>query len=411
MKRVVCGILAVLLVLLMPAAAEGLTVVQNGEHMQISGKLSEGGKLVSVTVYAPSGKISSMEVCESDGDGSFSFLYPLADSESGTYTVTASAKGEPEQKGTFSYQVKSGNKILSFHINGMPGVFSGNRITVTVDRSADRSHMKPHFSLSEKAVATVAGVEQVSGVSEQDFTRPVTYTVTAQSGAAAVYTVEVVYKSASGGGGSSGSGNGNNNNQVIASEPVATPTQAPGPNRVEFRDLDGFDWARPYILELAKKEIVNGVGEGLFLPQKKVTREEFVKMVMEAFSFDSTYEKTAFADVEQGAWYAGYVAGASRLGIISGVAPDRFGVGTSITRQDMAVIAWNAAQKAGITLQEVEKEIEFSDSAQIAPYARQAVSAMQRAGILSGMEEGRFGPTEKANRAQSCKIIAKLLEG
>ena len=271
--------------------------------------------------------------------------------------------------------------------------------------------MKPHFSLSEKAVATVAGVEQVSGVSEQDFTRSVTYTVTAQSGAAAVYTVEVVYKSASGGGGSSGSGNGNNNNQVIASEPVATPTQAPGPNRVEFRDLDGFDWARPYILELAKKEIVNGVGEGLFLPQKEVTREEFVKMVMEAFSFDSTYEKTAFADVEQGAWYAGYVAGASRLGIISGVAPDRFGVGTSITRQDMAVIAWNAAQKAGITLQEVEKEIEFSDSAQIAPYARQAVSAMQRAGILSGMEEGRFGPTEKANRAQSCKIIAKLLEG
>lgn len=407
MKRVVCGILAVLLVLLMPAAAEGLTVVQNGEHMQISGKLSEGGKLVSVTVYAPSGKISSMEVCESDGDGNFSFLYPLADSESGTYTVTAGAKGEPEQKGTFSYQVKSGNKILSFHINGTPGVFSGNRITVTVDRSADRSHMKPHFSLSEKAVAAVTGVEQVSGVSEQDFTSPVTYTVTAQSGAAAVYTVEVVYKSASGGGG----GSGNNNNQVIASEPVAAPTPTPGPDRVEFRDLDGFDWARPYILELAKKGIVNGVGDGLFLPQKEVTREEFVKMVMEAFSFDSTYEKIAFADIEQDAWYAGYVAGASRLGIVSGIAPDRFGIGTPIDRQDMAVIAWKAAQKAGVALPEVEKEMEFSDSAQIAPYAREAVSAMQRAGILNGMEDRRFGPAEKANRAQSCKIIAKLLEG
>ena len=135
MKRVVCGILAVLLVLLMPAAAEGLTVVQNGENIQISGKLSEGGKLVSVTVYAPSGKISSMEVCESDRDGNFSFLYPLADSESGTYTVTASAKGEAEQKGTFFCQVNSGNKILSFQINGTHGVFSGNRITVTVDRS------------------------------------------------------------------------------------------------------------------------------------------------------------------------------------------------------------------------------------------------------------------------------------
>lgn len=52
-------------------------------------------------------------------------------------------------------------------------------------------NLVPTFTVSEGATVTVGGVEQVSGVTPQDFSNPVTYTVTNASGKSIEYTVTV----------------------------------------------------------------------------------------------------------------------------------------------------------------------------------------------------------------------------
>ena len=55
--------------------------------------------------------------------------------------------------------------------------------------------------------------------------------------------------------------------------------------------------------------------------------------------------------------------------------------------------------------------VTFTDEASISPYAREAVAAMQTAGIINGMPDGaafRFAPAAQATRAQAASMLTGL---
>ena len=58
-----------------------------------------------------------------------------------------------------------------------------------------------------------------------------------------------------------------------------------------------------YIEALAAREIVNGVGNGCFEPNRSVTRAEFAKMLTEAFDLVDEKAETDFDDVSEDKWY------------------------------------------------------------------------------------------------------------
>lgn len=71
------------------------------------------------------------------------------------------------------------------------GVIDGNDIALTVPAATDVTALVADFTISANATIAVDGVVQVSGTTANDFTEPVVYTVTAQSGATQEYTVTV----------------------------------------------------------------------------------------------------------------------------------------------------------------------------------------------------------------------------
>lgn len=98
------------------------------------------------------------------------------------------------------------------------------------------------------------------------------------------------------------------------------------------------------------------------------------------------------------------------MGLVNGYDDGRFGVGEQITRQDMAVMAYRAVGLAGKQLSETAEAEAFRDNEEIDGYAAEAVDVLQRAGVISGMEDGSFAPTKTASRAQAAKIIVGILE-
>ncbi len=75
----------------------------------------------------------------------------------------------------------------------------------------------------------------------------------------------------------------------------------------KFTDIDSH-WAKGFIIAAADRGIVNGMGDGTFEPDSKVTYEQAVKMIVCA----AGYENAAIA---MGGWPNGYILQGGNLGI------------------------------------------------------------------------------------------------
>jgi hypothetical protein len=174
-----------------------------------------------------------------------------------------------------------------------------------------------------------------------------------------------------------------------------------------FKDVTQV-WAKDAISALGARGIVKGVGDGEFNPNGQVTRAEFITMLMNMFELSDESATTSFSDVKQEEWYHGNIATAQKLGIVNGKPNGRFGVHENITREDMAVMVYKAIQIKQLALASGEATA-FKDQANIASYAKQAVKAIQGAGIINGVGNDEFAPKKNASRAEAAVMIYNLL--
>ena len=205
-------------------------------------------------------------------------------------------------------------------------------------------------------------------------------------------------------GGSSGGGGKYN-------PPTATGSnigdREPIPNDI-YTDLDDVIWARNAIVTLSNKGILKGVGDNKFAPNTLVTREEFVKMLVCAFSDKTqTAKETNFSDVDPNEWYAEFVFAAVESGIVNGKGDGTFGVGENITRQDMAAMAYRAALK---NISPDDESDIFDDFDSVDAYAKGAVTVMAQKGIINGKGNRMFCPLDNATRAEAAKVIFEIIQ-
>ena len=93
---------------------------------------------------------------------------------------------------------------------------------------------------------------------------------------------------------------------------------AVGYNEVNFNDVKPNDWYDKAVGFMSARGIVKGAGDGSFAPQNKVTRADFLIMVMNAYCID--VDETVvdnFTDAGS-KYYTGYLGTAKRLGLVSG---------------------------------------------------------------------------------------------
>ncbi len=179
-------------------------------------------------------------------------------------------------------------------------------------------------------------------------------------------------------------------------------------NYYVFDDLDGVEWAREPICKLAEMGVLRGKEYRLFYPNDNIMREEFVKMLTVAYKLNIENKTAKFTDVNADDWFMPYVAAALENGIVNGVSDDMFGTGQNITRQDLAVMAYNAALKNGVEFN-TEGVQKFSDDDKISDYAKTAVYALKSQDIVNGIDGKNFAPRDTATRAEAAKILYALI--
>lgn len=176
-------------------------------------------------------------------------------------------------------------------------------------------------------------------------------------------------------------------------------------NGYVFKDIH-LHWAQKSIEQLAESKIISGFPDRTFRPEEKITREQFIKLLVEVTELKLEQEQTSsFQDIKDSHWSSPYIETAVSQNIVS---PDEYGTyfrpEQSISRQEMAILSAKA-----LALQPADLTLSFQDQ-----YAIDNNSGMVGAAVnnklLFGFEDQTFRPKETSTRAQAAVILTRILD-
>lgn len=178
-----------------------------------------------------------------------------------------------------------------------------------------------------------------------------------------------------------------------------------------FDDTKGH-WAESYIDELTMAGVINGKSDGVFAPDDTVTREQFLKMLLIATSknanirssfenppkMNELLEISPFTDVSPLRWSYYYIKEAYGTILFTEEYGEKFEPVKDITREEAAVWMSRALELSSGTP-------EFTDNDLIGN--KEMVGAAAASGLISGFEDGSFGPGKTLTRAQAAVMLSK----
>lgn len=179
-----------------------------------------------------------------------------------------------------------------------------------------------------------------------------------------------------------------------------------------FNDVDTNGWYYESVMKNVQYGIMSGYGNGpYFGTNDNLKRQDFVCMIANFLGADAeNYQNRtpAFRDIQKGSYYAGSVNWAVDNGIISGYKNGKFGVGDSITREQVCTILYRMAGSPAVS--NINGTLaKFPDQNRISPFAREAVAWAVQQGIMNGMSNGNISSTTTASRAQIAAIMLNYI--
>lgn len=104
-----------------------------------------------------------------------------------------------------------------------------------------------------------------------------------------------------------------------------------------FTDVPADMWCAEAVDTLASLGIVQGIGDGLYAPDRPITRAEFTVIAMRFADLDTSGENI-FSDVSADDWFYAQVVGSIQYGWIQGYADGTFRPNNTITRAEVTAI-------------------------------------------------------------------------
>lgn len=185
---------------------------------------------------------------------------------------------------------------------------------------------------------------------------------------------------------------------------------AVGYNPIKFNDVNTNNWYEKAVSFIAARNITTGTGNGNYSPNSKLTRGQFIVLLMKTYGFNPNENSTNnFADAGN-TYYTGYLSKSKELGISNGIGNNLFAPEKEITRQEMFTMIYNTLNIFGGNLNKDNgiKTSDFLDSSEVASWAKEPIDILVRNKIISG-SNGRLNPSNITTRAEIAQVLYNLL--
>ncbi|MGD8188934.1 glycosyl hydrolase family 18 protein [Brevibacillus ginsengisoli] len=171
-----------------------------------------------------------------------------------------------------------------------------------------------------------------------------------------------------------------------------------------FPDINN-SYAKIEITQLQNQGIVVGDENGLFNPERAVTRAEFVTMLGRVLGLQPVNSSIqAFQDVRTDNWAYGWANAAAQIGIVSGTSPTTFAPARTITRQEAAAILVRSKSQQS----SIREKNKLTDEDDVAPWALPYVKQAIASGLMNGFE-GKFRPQGMLTRQELAVVLSRML--
>lgn len=181
----------------------------------------------------------------------------------------------------------------------------------------------------------------------------------------------------------------------------------------EFDDVKADKWYSESIRYCGMHGYMEGTGYRLFDADAVLTREMFVKILFN-ISDDTEFDfsdNIPYSDVKAGSWYEDAVGWAHLTGVTSGMSATEFGVGRSITRQELVTMLYSYSKYRKYNTEVEQGDLcVYKDEGKVADWAKDAMIWAIDRGIVSGTSTDTLSPKKTAQRMEAAAIIERFAE-
>lgn len=118
----------------------------------------------------------------------------------------------------------------------------------------------------------------------------------------------------------------------------------------------------------------------------------------------------SFSDVAEGSYYEPYIIWACSSFVASPTGSSTFSPDRAITREEICSMLFNFATLKNYQLKPTTAAKTFSDSSNISYEYAEAVTALQRTGVITGYTNGSFAPKGSATRAEVSTMLMRFVD-
>lgn len=183
---------------------------------------------------------------------------------------------------------------------------------------------------------------------------------------------------------------------------------------LEFKDVADH-WAMLAVNDMGSRMVIDGIGNGLFLPDRDITRAEFASILVRGLGLKPERGATPFSDVRVSDWFSSAIYTAYAYQLINGFEDGTFRPNEKITREQVMVILSKAmlitGLKAELPVSSADTTLRsFEDGAEVSTWAQRSVADSVQAGLVSGRSAAHLALMEYVTRAECATVIQRLLQ-
>ena len=183
---------------------------------------------------------------------------------------------------------------------------------------------------------------------------------------------------------------------------------------LEFDDVANH-WAKDAVNDMGSRMVIEGVGNGLFDPDRDMTRAEFAAIIVRALGLQPGNGGSVFPDVKETDWYSSAVRTAYAYDLVGGFEDGTFRPNDTITREQAMVILSKAMAITGLktklSVHSADAALRpYTDAADVSDWARSGIADCLQSGIVSGRSDTQLAPKDFITRAEVAAMVERLLQ-
>lgn len=195
--------------------------------------------------------------------------------------------------------------------------------------------------------------------------------------------------------------------------PTCAAGSCPGAHFTDMPDTD--NWAHSGIDYMLQLGLFSGTSDTAFAPNAPMTRAMFVQVLYSYAGQPAVSGKSSFRDVRDDCAYSKAVKWAQESGVVLGTGDGRFLPDDALTREQMVTMLYRFAIHMGLDVSVGENTniLSFSDTEDTTEYAIPAMQWACGVELISGAVingELLLLPTDSATRAQACAVLTRYIK-